>query len=58
MLHVNCRGMHNFRNFNNLILYLKLFAQPFVIIAITETWLLDNDALQSYEINNYKLFTI
>ena len=57
ILHVNCRSMHNFRNFNNLILYLKLFAQSFAIIAITETWLLDNDALQSYEINNYKLFT-
>ena len=48
--------MHNFRNFNKLILYVKLFVQPFAIIAITETWLLDNDALQSYEINNYKLF--
>ena len=49
--------MHNFCNFNNLILYVKLVAQLFAIIAITETWLLDNDALQSYEINNYKLFT-
>ena len=56
ILHVNCRSMHNFRNFNNVILYLKLFAQPFAIIAITETWLLDSNALQSYEINNYKLF--
>ena len=56
ILHVNCRSMHNFRNFNNLILYLKLFTQPFAIIAITDTWLLDNDALQSYEIKNCKLF--
>ena len=52
MLHVNCRSMHNFRNFNNLMLYLKLFVQTFTINTITETWLLDNDALQSYEINN------
>ena len=56
ILHVYCRSMHNFRNFNNSILYLKLFAQSFAIIAIKETWLLDNDALQSYEINNYNLF--
>ena len=37
-------------------MYLHLFVQPFAIIAITETWLLDNDALQNYDINNYKLF--
>ena len=28
ILHVNCRSMHNFRNFNNLILYLKLLLNP------------------------------
>ena len=52
-IHFNCRSLKS--NFVNLHSYLQTLKQKFDIIAISETWLNDNDNITDFCIENYEI---
>jgi len=55
LLHVNIRSLRN--KFDSFLDYINLLNYPFSIIALTETWLNNNDT-EYYVIPGYKLITV
>ena len=54
LVHFNCRSMA--RNFDKLKDSVKGLDFPFDVIAVSETWLKDNDTSSSYSIDGYSSF--
>lgn len=53
ILHVNCRSIR--KNFDGLIRMLKQIKMQFHCIVVTETWLNDNDNMEFYNIDGFKI---
>ena len=54
LVHFNCRSMAS--NFDKLKDSVKALDFPFDVIAVSETWLKDNDTSSSYSIDGYSSF--
>ena len=53
IVHFNARSLKN--NFESLNTYLRSLDYKFDIIAISESWLCDNDIIDEYEIEDYNM---
>ena len=56
VIHFNVRSLKN--NFESLNTYLSSLNYKFDIIAISESWLCDNDVIDEYEIENYNMIHV